>query len=95
LALCRAYPILKLRVLTLWIAYDFYSRGIVVDARAWAVALGGGPFAIGVRTLFSLMILRDPPRSLSRRLLALVGAIVVVSLSLVIWVLTLGWLGAA
>lgn len=80
--------------ISLWIAYSFYSRGIVMDARAWSTALGGGLLAIGVRIGFGLLILRDPPKSLWRRLLALVAAIVLVSLSLVLWVLAKGWLEA-
>jgi hypothetical protein len=78
----------------LWIAYKFSSRGILMDARAWSVALGVGFLTIAVQTSISLLILRDPPKSLARRLLALVGAIVLASLTLVIWVMMADWLEA-
>ena len=80
---------------TLWIAYVLSSRGIPLDARAWSVAFGGGLFVTVVRMLCSLLILGDPPKSLSRRLLAHAGVIVLVCLSFAVWVLTLDWLGAA
>jgi hypothetical protein len=80
-------------MLALWIAYDLSARNVIMDARAWSVALGGGLFAVCVAACVGLMILRDPPESLTRRLLAHVGVIVLGSLSFVLWVLTLGWLG--
>lgn len=82
-------------LLTLWIAYRFFARDIPMDARAWSVAFSGGLFVIVVQTSIGQLILRDPPKSLSRRLLTLAGAVVLASFSLVIWVLTLGWLEAA
>ena len=79
-------------IYALWIAYKFSSRGVVMDARAWSVALGVGFLTIAVQSSISLLILRDPPKSLARRLLALVGAIVLASLTLVIWVMMPDWL---
>jgi hypothetical protein len=82
-------------MLALGIAYKLSARDIVMDARAWSVAVGGGLFAVCVELCVGLMILGDPPKSLTRRLLAHVGVIILVSLSLVLWVLTLVWLGVA
>jgi hypothetical protein len=79
----------------LWLAYALSSRDIPMNARAWSVAFGGGLFITVVRILASLLILRDPPKSLSRRLLSHAGVIVLVCLSFALWVLTLDWLEAA
>jgi hypothetical protein len=76
----------------LWIAYKLSSRGIVMDVRAWSVALSVGLLMIFVQTSISLTILRDPPKSLCRRLLALVGTIVLATLTLVTLVMMPGWL---
>jgi hypothetical protein len=75
----------------LWIAYKFSSRGIVIDARAWSVALAVGFLTIVAQTSISLMIFRDPPKSLLRRLSALAGAIILASLTLVTWVMMPDW----
>jgi hypothetical protein len=88
-------PVALWVMLALWIAYYLSARDIPMGARAWSVAFAGGFLTIGVQTSVSLLILRDPPKSLSRRLLAHAGVIVLVLLSLVTWVLTLGWLEAA
>jgi hypothetical protein len=80
---------------TLWIAYALYSRDIPLGARAWAVAFGLGFFVTVVRIAGSLLIVRDPPKSLSLRLLSHAGVIVLVCLTFAIWVLTLDWLEAA
>jgi hypothetical protein len=71
----------------------FFSRHR--DGRARVVSRPGvGFFTIAVQTSISLLILRDPPKSLARRLVALRGAIVLASLTLVIWVMMADWLEA-
>ena len=78
----------------LWYAYGFHSRGIVMDARAWSTAFGASFVALFVWASGSVLILRDPPKSLVWRVLSLAVVIVMVSGSFGLWVQTLIWLGA-
>lgn len=77
---------------TLWIAYSFYHRDIPMGALAWSVAFGGGLYVTLARMSCSLLVLRDPPKSIALRMLALAAVIAIVCFSFALWVLTLDWL---
>lgn len=76
---------------TLWIAHSFYDRDIPLSALAWSVAVGGGLYVTVARMSCSLLILRDPPKSITLRML-LAAVIAIVCLSFALGVLTLDWL---
>lgn len=92
-ALVRA--VVEWTLVSCWIAYHLYSRDVVMTARAWSVVIGGGFFVVCVELCICLLIGRDPPKSLTLRLLSLAGVIVLVTGSVAVWVLTLRWLGVS